>query len=84
MKVLENFLLILTNFMSSSHPDHTKRSIICSQCLTFSSVYFLERDFARHTEEMKNGQLIEKSRSWQAKSDRISRSSSCDYVPRNS
>ena len=39
---------------SSSHPDHTKRSIIYSQALRISRICTFEKDFNRHATEMKS------------------------------
>ena len=39
---------------SSAHPDHTKRSIVYSQALRVSRICSFEKDFKRHTREMKS------------------------------
>ena len=39
---------------SSAHPDHTKRSIVYSQALRVSRICSFEKDFKRHTTEMKS------------------------------
>ena len=38
----------------SSHPDHTKRSIIYSQALRLAKICTFENDFLRHRDEMKS------------------------------
>ena len=39
---------------NSSHPDHTKRSIIYSQALRLAKICTFENDFLRHRDEMKS------------------------------
>ena len=39
---------------NSSHPDHTKRSIIYSQTLRLTKICTFENDFERHRDEMKS------------------------------
>ena len=39
---------------SSAHSDHTKRSIVYHQALRVSRICSLEKDFKRHTTEMKS------------------------------
>ena len=39
---------------NSSHPDHTKRSIICSQALRLTKMCTFENDFLRHRDKMKS------------------------------
>ena len=39
---------------NSSHPDHTKRSIIYSQALRLAKICTFENNFLRHREEMKS------------------------------
>ena len=38
---------------TSSHPHHTKRSIIYSQALRVSRIYSFEEDFERHRNQIK-------------------------------
>ena len=41
-------------YFSSAHSDHTKRSIVYRQALRVSRICSLEKDFKRHTTEMKS------------------------------
>ena len=38
---------------SSSHPEHTKRSIVYSRTLKIIKLYFKEKDFQKHRVKMK-------------------------------
>ena len=40
-------------YYTSSHPHHTKRSIVYSQALRVSWIYSFEKDFKRHRNQMK-------------------------------
>ena len=43
---------------TSSHPDHTKRSIVFSQALRVSRICYEKSDFLKHLEKMKSWFLV--------------------------